>query len=336
MSRLVICLVFVLAAFSGCSSCVIDPQTISIWGGDIQVPELLSVYPVSTYELTAEFSDLVTVNAACVEQTDDSTKVIETLWNQKGASSLITFVMAETPGIGVTVVLSASVQDSGGNSYSFTVPFTGYNERVPDLRISEIRTGYTKPKVEYIEILVLSDGNLAGVAVYNAMNSIKSTYEFPACEVQAGDFVLWHLRSVEEGLICESNAMDASLGTDSSNSAWDFWDTQERSPLKSTNVLLLQERIGGRILDALLCAESKYDAWPSEAVRLAAEAAVEAGAWGPTALITDAVCSDYMTPTRTLGRIPQFDDTDCAGNWMVCATSCASPGTVNSSKPHVP
>lgn len=335
MSRVIICLVLVFVVFSA-GSCVIDPQTVAIWGGDIQVPELLSVYPISTHELTAEFSDSVTVTAACVQGVEDATQFIKTHWDQKEASKAVTFCMAEKPGVGIEVVLSASVEDSGGNSYSFSVPFVGYNERVPELLISEIRTSYSKPKVEYMEILVLSEGNMAGVVITNAMNSNSSTYEFPCCEVRAGDYVLWHVRSVEDGLVCESNAIDESLGTDSSNFAWDFWDTQERAPLKSTNVLILQERTGGRIMDALLCAESKYDEWPSETVRLAAETVVNAGAWGPTALITDAVCSDYMTPTRTLGRIPSSKDTDSAGDWIVCATSCASPGNINSPKRHVP
>jgi hypothetical protein len=89
-------------------------------------------------------------------------------------------------------------------------------------------------------------------------------------------------------------------------------------------------------MDALLCAETDKSEWPSDALRLAAETAVSAGVWGPTALITDAACSDYMTPTRTLGRIPGREDTNSASDWMVCANSGASPGTENSVKPYEP
>ena len=102
--------------------------------------------------------------------------------------------------IGTHAVFSASVADSNGNSLSFSVPVTAFNDRVPKLRINEIRTVYSKPKVEYIELYALSDGNLSGVQVSCAMNTANPAYEFPAAEVRAGDYIVYHLRSVEEGL----------------------------------------------------------------------------------------------------------------------------------------
>ncbi|HRR01383.1 MAG TPA: hypothetical protein P5286_00660 [Treponemataceae bacterium] len=318
------------------SSCLVDPETISVWGGDMTVPELASVHTLSAREVSVEFTDTVSVSSALVECPDDPGRIIGTSWNAEEDSNTVIFTLSENPGIGVSAVLNAAVRDARGNSLSFSVLFIGYNERVPRLLINEIRTGYDKPKVEYMELVVLSDGNLAGVQIENAMNSKQCYYEFPFCEVRAGDYVLWHLRSVEEGLVTESDRMDASAGKDSSPFAWDFWDVQDRSPLKSTNVLLVRERSGGPVMDALLCAETDKSEWPSDALRLAAETAVSAGVWGPTALITDAACSDYMTPTRTLGRIPGREDTNSASDWMVCANSGASPGTENSVKPYEP
>ncbi len=318
-----------------CSSCVVDPETIAVWGGDVTVPELASVQTLSAQEVSVGFTDPVFVSTAAVECPDEPGRVIEACWATGEQSDTFVFVLSENPGIGVSAVLHATVRDGNGNSLSFAVTFIGYNERVPKLKINEIRTSYAKPKVEYVELVVLTDGNLAGVQIENAMNSKQSYYEFPSCEVRAGDYVLWHLRSIEEGLVTETERIDASAGKDSSPFAWDFWDTQDRAPLKNTNVLLVRERGGGPILDALLCAETEKTEWPSDALRIAAEAAVSAGAWGPTALITDAACSDSMTPTRTLGRIPGLDDTNAAADWMVCATSGASPGTENSAEPYV-
>lgn len=315
-------------------SCAIDPETISLWGGEVRVPELRGVYTVSAREVRAEFSDAVTVVSATTHYRDEPERTIATAWEENAGAKNLRFTLEKNPGIGVVAVLSASVRDARHNTYSFSVPFTGYNDRVPLLLINEIRTAYSKPRVEYVELSVLSDGNLAGVEIQNTMNTTKTLYEFPACEVRAGDYVLWHLRSVEDGLVDESDLIDASEGRDSSPFAWDFWDSQERSPLKSTNVLILRDRHGGGILDALLCAETRYDSWPSDALRLAAEEMVAAGAWGPSALITDAVCSDSMTPTRTLGRLPGSEDTGSPAEWIVCATSGASPGGENSEIPY--
>lgn len=333
MQRL-FCTVCMFATLFLVASCAIDPEVISLWGGDVRVPELQGVYTVSAREVRADFSDTVTVVSATVHCRDEPGRTIGTVWHGTGAGDTLLFTLEENPGIGVVAILSASVQDVKRNTYSFSVPFTGYNERIPLLLINEIRTAYSKPRVEYVELAVLSDGNLAGVEIQNTMNTTQGLYEFPACEVRAGEFVLWHLRSVEEGLITETDRIDASGGRDSSPFAWDFWDSQERAPLKSTNVLILRDRHGGSMIDAVLCAETRYDAWPSDALRLAAEEAVAAGAWGPSALITDSICSDSMTATRTLGRLPGSTDTGTASEWIVCTTSGASPGGENSAIPY--
>lgn len=325
--------ILVLVLLMG-ASCAIDPEVISLWGGDVQVPELQGVYTVSAREVKAEFSDTVTVVSATVHYRDDPDRTISTVWAECEDDNAVLFTLGENPGIGVVAVLSAFVQDARHNTYSFSVPFTGYNDRIPRLLINEVRTTYSKPRVEYVELFVLTDGNIAGAEIQNTMNTTKTLYEFPACEVRAGDYVLWHLRSVEDGLVDETDRIDSSDGRDSSPFAWDFWDNQERAPLKSTNVLVLRDRHGGSILDALLCSETRYDSWPSDALRLAAEEAVMAGAWGPSAFITDAVCSDSMTATRTLGRLPESTDTGTASEWIVCTTSGASPGGENSSIPY--
>lgn len=325
-------LFFLIGVCFFCGSCAIDPDTISLWGGDVRSPELLDVHTIAPCAVRAEFSDAVTVSSAGVHCRDSPEQTIATSWRQEGTS--IVFDLERTPGIGVVAILNASVRDAKHNTYTFSVPFTGYNDRVPLLLINEIRTVYSKPRVEYVELVVLSDGNLAGVEIQNTMNSTQPLYEFPSCEVQAGEYVLWHLRAVEEGLVNETDRIDASGGRDSSPFAWDFWDDQERAPLKSTNVLLLRERHGGIILDALVCADTQYGTWPTDALRLAAEETVLSGAWGTSAFITDSACSDGMTATRTLGRRPGVPDTDTAADWMVCATSGSSPGGENSSVPY--
>lgn len=319
----------VVAFVSFCSSCMMESELVSVWGGDIVVPKLVEVRTLTSREVEARFTVPVTVVSARVQIGTESGAGIGTGWESAEEGLTARFLLEEGLGIGVTAILSVVVEDDGGNSLSFAAPFSGFNERPAGLRINEIRTEYDKPKVEYIEFIVTGAGNLAGLEIQNAINADFPYWEFPAAEVAKGDYVVWHLRSLEEGLVNETGETDASAGCDANPEARDFWDTQTKAPLKKNNVILLRERKGGKILDALLYIEAGKDTWPSDALSLAAGEAVAAGAWGPTALVTDAVVSTGTSPTRTIGRNERSDDSNRASDWAICGTGKKSPGFVN-------
>lgn len=333
----VFCLVFFclisVYLLSSCLSCKMDSSIVTLWGGDIKSPKLISVIPESENSICLEFSLPVSIkNASVLFKTEESPATADI----SDPSKKIHLVMTQGPLAGREAILCGTVVDSGGNTLSFAVPFTGYNNRVARLQIHEVRPAYTKPKVEFIEFLVLSDGNLGGVEICNAGNIASPVWTFPACEVLAGDFVVYHLRSVEENLVNETDEVLAqgieSEGIDARSPARDFWDVQSKAPLKKTAVILVRERTGGKIMDALLLSESEKTAWPSDELSIAAEEAVSAGVWGPTALVTDACCSTGSTVTRTIGR-DSFSNkkinTNSASDWQICPTSKASPGTDN-------
>jgi len=318
-----------LAVLTACSSCDMDPEVVSIWGGDLSVPKLLGVETESPTTLLASFSAPVTILDSSVVVPDsgaDSSRSAR--WECGGGENCVRFTLNEKLGIGTHAVLAAMVADSKGNSLSFSVPVTAFNDHVPKLRINEVRMAYSKPKVEYVELYALSDGNLSGVEISCAMDTADPAYEFPAAEVRAGDYIVYHLRSVEEGLVDETGALDASAGTDARPFARDFWNTLSKSPLKPTNVILVRARKGGKILDALLCAETGVADWP-DALRSAVDEAVASGAWKPGSSIQDATVSSGSTATRTIGRNALSDDTDTAADWSICATGKCSPGAVN-------
>jgi len=315
--------------FTACSSCAMDPSVVSVWGGEFSVPKIVSLVTVGTAEVSARFTAPVSVTKALVVVPEDPGVSIPVSWEPAADDNGIRFLLGGTVGIGVQAALAATVTDARGNSLSFSLPFTGYNDRVASLLINEVRTDYSKPKVEYIEFLVLKGGNLGGIEISNAMNTVRPVWEFPAVEVAAGDFVLYHLRSVEEGLVNETGSMDASAGIDARAGARDFWDTLTSAPLKKTNVVLVRERKGGRIMDALLSAETDKTAWPNGTVLAAAEEAVAAGAWLPGALVTDAAVSTGTSPTRTLGRNGLSADSQTNSDWTICATGKCTPGATN-------
>jgi len=318
-----------LIFLSACSSCDMDPAVVSIWGGDMTVPKLVGVETESSTTLVTSFSSPVTIlDASVVIPDSDSESSRTASWAIGDDETSVRFTLGEKLAIGTHAVLTASVADDKGNTLSFSVPVTAFNDRVPKLRINEIRTVYSKPKVEYIELYALSDGNLSGVEISCAMDTADPAYEFPAVEVCKGDYIVYHLRSVEEGLIDETEAVDASAGTDAKPFARDFWNTLSKSPLKPTNAIFIRERKGGEILDALVCAEKGLAAWP-EVLRPAVDEAVAAGAWKPDSSVQAAFCSSGSTATRTIGRNPLSADTDTASDWSICATGKCTPGAVN-------
>jgi hypothetical protein len=342
-----------LCAFLLCTACALDSGLAGVWGGDCATPVLESVVSVSEAELVAVFSAPVTVTGALLYPRSGDDVGLESAvhdinerelavngssvrWQAGESASEISFILEEPPSVGKPSVLSATVEDDRGNSLSFAWPFTGYNARPARLRINEIRTAYSKPKVEYVEFLVLESGNLSGVEITNARNEDDPTYVFPAAEAAAGEYVVYHLRSVEDGLVDETGATDESAGIDARPGARDFWDTLTSSPLKKTNVILVRERAGGPIMDALLCAESSVPTWPTDALSRAAREACASGAWGPGPDPADAAVSDNTTATRTLGRNPSSEDSGTAGDWSVCKTGKASPGAVNVAVAEVP
>jgi len=315
--------------FTACSSCAMDPSVVSVWGGDFSVPEIISLVTVDKAEIAAQFTSAVTVSKAFVVIPGDSETGIPVDWLPGTEGNSVRFLLEGAVGVGVQAALSATVTDERGNTLSFSMPFTGYNDRVATLLINEVRTDYSKPKVEYIEFLVLKEGNLGGIEICNAMNTVRPFWEFPAVEVSAGDFILYHLRSVEEGLVDETDAIDVSAGIDARPLARDFWDTLTSAPLKKTNVIILRDRKGGTIMDALLSAESEKTDWPNGTVASAAEAAVTEGAWLPGPLVSDAVVSTGTSPTRTLGRSTDSADSGAKTDWAICATGKCTPGATN-------
>ena len=142
------------------------------------------------------------------------------------------------------------------------------------------------------------------------------------------------------------SSLDVSTAVDSCPEARDFWLQENTKVIGKTSVIMLWERSRGRMLDALLIAESGKENWQTANTGDAAQNATLANIWIDGSSVRNAVCSDKMTATRTVSRqnIAQIsasvDDDDfiwpvpvSASDWIVVATSQATPGKENSSKP---
>jgi hypothetical protein len=338
---------FILLIFCGlylvCTfvSCKVTPDGVEIITGDFTAPELLSFSSESSDEVVIEFSKNVRLTGVHVTSVVDGS-IFADVEQAENPAQEQHLVLSQKTQVGEKYRLSGVVEDVRGNTLSFSVAFSGYNERVPILVLSEVRSEYSNPRAEFIELYAVTAGNLAGVTVYCAYDGKDCIYEFASCEVRAGEYIVLHYRKLTEDCVDETGAnLTLSGGTDSS-AARDLWVDNTSARIGKSDIILLRERTGGKLLDALLYSESSKTDWKNDEIRKAAAEAVAAGLWQDGSTVADAVVSDKMTATRTIGRqnIPRIASAGAYSGeengkhaWLVTATSSASPGKPNSSTP---
>ena len=268
----------------------------------------------------------------------------------------IDFINADELEPGAAYILSGLAHDDEGNSLLFQVPFHGFNDNVAGLVLSEVRTEAAdtkteKAKIEFVELYVHTPGNLAGISLTSVNDENKfGEYVFPSTEVAAGEYIAVHFRTMEghrEGCIDETDSnLNASTAPDSCAEARDFWVPGTDARLGKSDIIILQQRSGGPVVDALLYAQSDISETALKKLVPAAQTVIDSGAWIGTEDISTWVSGDGLTtPNRTLSRqnIAEIDlaaETDLSipvasnEHWFVTTTvkpkNGATPGLPNS------
>ncbi len=325
-------------------SCKINSAGPTFFSGDFIPPKLLLVENMSSTELMLSFSKPISPlsmhSGIAGEEAKEAFFVEE-------ETKKVRVQLSQAQEIGKMHSLHGSVVDHNGNTLSFVAEFAGFNTRVPHLVLSEIRTeystyknsaGHIKYNVEFIELYAQTAGNLAGVTLFNSSDGEENRYYFPAVEVQKGDYIVLHLRNFEESSVDELVSKDESEGTDAHLNAWDFWINATESMLPKNTVIILSERKNGKILDALPLIDSKYEQWNKDSNAQSAQHIFEQGVWLGGWEIEHAVKSENTTVTRTISRQGNLQEASIASkdDWIVVATSNASPGEENSTVPYIP
>ncbi|MDL2229795.1 hypothetical protein LJC14_06050 [Treponema sp. OttesenSCG-928-L16] len=250
----------------------------------------------------------------------------------------------EDPGEGERLTADMLVKDRGGNTLNVLVPFRTRNERMPEFVITELRTEYSKPRVEFVEFFTSTAGNLGALRLFIASSGTDTpVFEFPPAEVRAGEYIVLHLRTLENESVNETgNDLGVSGGNEASAQARDFWVPGSAKLLRKSDAVFFTDQ-DDRIIDAVLLSENPDAWWNKEELSLAASFVGEQGAWlqgehpernapGPK----DAVPAAGTTPTRTICRDESAADSNSALDWYICAASSASPGAQNSTKRYSP
>ncbi|MDR0876959.1 MAG: hypothetical protein LBN21_02815 [Treponema sp.] len=297
-------------------------------GQSSQAPVFMQCRAVSPTEISFQFSlpvTVVTINfdpAVPVESVD--------------GGDLVTVKLAGGLGAGERITADILVEDENGNTLNVLVPLRTRNDRLPAFRINELRTEYSKPKAEFIEIKTLSAGNLGGLRLYIAGNVKQPlVYEFAPTEVRTGEYILIHLRTVEEGTVDETGSdLALSGGTDAVAGARDFWVHGTDKLLHKTDAVWFADQ-DDRIIDAVLLSETADPWWSKDQFIQAAELFCDQGAWvssdGKIAGPADAVRSANIKTamTRSISRDETVPDTNTASDWYITATSGITPGKPN-------
>lgn len=247
---------------------------------------------------------------------------------------LVDVVFSENLQIGEKYSLYGEVSDKTGNSLTFSLPLVGFNGRIPDAEITEVHPKYTSGtnssgkyyKCEFIELRILSDGNLSGLELYSAYDGEAKKYVFPILDVSRGEVIIVHLRKKDETAVNETGS-DLSLSKSkySCDNARDLWAENESARLgDDMDVILLRNSGNGSVIDCVCYADEAALEWKSEEMKNAAELAVESGKWNDSSIV-GAVRFSKLTASKSIERIAE----ECAAeSWRMTATSKETPGEV--------
>ncbi|TVQ36188.1 MAG: hypothetical protein EA384_14950 [Spirochaetaceae bacterium] len=231
---------------------------------------------------------------------------------------------------GAAYLLEGTVEDQAGNSLRFLLRFFGHNPHLPQLLINELNPRGSGNNPETVELIALSEGNLAGITLYNGSAADwDSKLILPSLAVSAGQFVLVHFRP------------HAPAHAEAAN----FW-VPDGSGLPTNNgVVSLYAFPGGDILDAVIYtnrtsqSDERYRGFGSTRMLRRVDEVVAGGAWlieGSQARPEDAVDITHSTATRSLNRSSSSADSNSRSDWHIVPTRGSTFGSVNSDEVHQP
>jgi len=324
-----ICCVF----FTVCSCATDGENSKQIFGKSSESPVFLSCKAVSETEIIFEFSIPVNVTSVYFSPPVQVDAV------ENGPIVKVTF--SKGPGPGEKLTADLLVEDKNGNTVNVLVPFRTRNSRLPPILITELRTEYTKPKVEYVELKTQKAGNLGALRLFIAGNNkAPMIYEFPPIESAENEYITVHLRTIEDTCRDElTDNLDLSKAADSWPTGRDLWVPGAAKLLRKTDAVYLLDQ-DDNVADAVMISESTDLWWNKDFFAETAEFLFNAGAWkssdGKICGPSEAVISTGTTNTRTICRDETRENTGTAADWYITATSGATPGRENNPKRYVP
>lgn len=304
-------------------SCRVSEEGIVFVGGDYTAPLLEEVTVLDERTVKINFSEKIKMKSFVVsEQLQDisdsfeHSQTVELSPALKAAAGAygrveaecslsedncaISFTACDKYKVGKAYEIFGTVEDKAGNTLTFCVPFCGYNSHIPKLIMTELLVKHDKNscKGEFVEILSLTEGNLAGIELVSGSDGEKKKFVMPAVEVAAGEIVLVHLRRIGEGCITEEENLNESSAPYSVDAVRDIWSDNEESVFSDTNdVIILRKGPEGELLDVFMYNDKKTEDWKKP--KAFAELAFASG-------IYDSVAVDQVFPSKGVSANKSF------------------------------
>lgn len=301
-----------------------------------ETPVLLDCKAVGAGEIAFEFS--LPVRVLSLNFTPDlGLESVE-------EGSLVRVRLAEAGEGGAQMTFDLLVEDERGNTLNVLVSLRSRNERLPPLLITEMRTEYKssdgKYNVEYVEFKTLEAGNLGALRLFIASNSKDPLiYEFPPVEVDAGEYVLLHLRTPPQPGIADETGgdRDLSAGTDAAAGVRDLWVPESAERLRKTDMVYFLDQ-DDRVIDAVVFSETTDPWWNKEYFAETADFLYKQGAFtapdgkicGPAGAVLDAIKSSM---TSSIARDETAADSNTAADWFIAPQNKHTPGKENGPRP---
>ena len=306
-------------------SCKISAEGLKLIKGDYETPLLENFVVEDATNLRLNFSKSVKLSSCSIteelenqDETGTESSWFGTNFVYSDDDKEVLIAVDQELKLGKKYELFGVVEDSYGNSLTFSIPFFGFNGRVPKIVMTEIQSASvgsqnTKEKAagtyrnEYIEFLCLESGNLFGLEVLSGYDGEEKKFVFPSVEVKKGEVFVVHLRNRGNGCISE-NEDDLSLAWSSytEDGIRDLWGCQEGTLLgNKTDVIIVRNQANKDILDAAFYRDSGVANWTKE-METYASLAEKAGIYD-TNKIAAASVSDGLTDTKILYRKDAFE-----------------------------
>jgi hypothetical protein len=326
-------LAFFVVFFCAVCSCSTGEAAGKVLGlSGSEAPVLLGYRTAGLGEITFEFSLPVKVVSLNIDPDLGVASV------EDGA--VVTVRLTKPGNGGEQLAVDLLVEDEQGNTLNVLVPLRTWNDRLPSLLITEMRTEMSKTKVEYVEFRTLKAGNLGALRLFIASNdSNPRIYEFSPVEVGAGEYILLHLRTTAEPGIADETGADLNLsgGEDAAAEARDFWVPGSEERFRKTDaVYFLDQR--DQVIDAVMFSETSAPSWGKKNFADAADFLYKQGAWtspegticGPDGAVLNTIKSSM---TVSIVRDESMEDSNTAADWFIAPRNGHTPGKKNSSRP---
>lgn len=330
-----VCIFLLLQLLYSCGS----GSSIKLWNdGDLKAPELISVKVLSSNTIVMEFNENIKKNSIELNISDGITA--DSIQINKHTLT-VTIQQDLFPGDLYTLTIKAS--DVMDNYVILIESIYGYNARLPTLVINEFLCEGSKKYPDKVELFVLKDGNLAGLALQEGGISFSKRVILPNIEVIKGDYIIVHwVAEPQENIISEQTSKTESLHPQAYKTAWDFFSKEGKGISNTNGSLSLIDLNNNTILDAVIYSvkendsSHKYRGFSTSKAFTWAEEIYKNNAWNISAAGTeqkitpsDTVNPKDSTTTRSIGRNFLSEDTNSASDWHIADGGKSSFGEEN-------